>query len=497
MQYGVKSGHPDRQRTHCLVLGVFDDSVLPAATLLLDDASGGAILDLLRRGDLDARMGAILMLYDVPNVNSERILLVNLGKEEEFSDKTYLKVCAAAAEELQRGGTTRAASFLTDLPLKNRDSAWRVRQAIIATEDALYRFDETKSEKQGPTHPLEQITWVFSDRRDAAQGETGIHEGQAIAAGVSLAKDLGNLPANICNPSYLAETAARLAKGQRRIQLSVIDEPEMEKMGMGALLAVSRGSEQPAKLIVLEYNGGQQKDGPIVLVGKGITFDTGGISIKPSEAMDEMKFDMCGAASVLGTLAAVARMELPINLVGVIASAENMPGGRASRPGDVVTTLSGKTVEILNTDAEGRLVLCDALTYAQQRFRPVQIIDIATLTGACITALGHHPSGLLANDDELAQALTRAGEQSGDRVWRLPLWDDYQEQLDSNFADMANIGGRPAGTITAACFLSRFIEDLPWCHLDIAGTAWKSGKEKGATGRPVSVLVHHLLEIVP
>jgi len=493
MRYVVKSGHPDKQRTPCLVLGVYEDSILPPATLLLDDSSSGAISDALRHGDLDPKPGSTLMLYGLPGVRSERILLVSVGKEESLNDKVYRDVCTATAQVLHKGGTTRATSFLTDLPVKGRQGAWMVRQAILATEEALYQFDETKSEKTTPAHPLEEITWVFGDKRRAADGEDGIREGEAIAAGITLAKELGNLPANICTPAYLASAAAQLKKGQRSLQLTVVDEPEMEQMGMGALLAVSRGSEQPAKLITLEYRGAKKKDRPLVLVGKGITFDTGGISIKPSQAMDEMKFDMCGAASVLGTLAVVARLELPVNVVGIIASAENMPSGRATRPGDVITTLAGKTVEVLNTDAEGRLVLCDALTYAQQRFEPAQIIDIATLTGACIVALGHHPSGLLANDDGLAEALAHAGEESGDRVWRLPLWDDYQEQLDSNFADMANIGGRAAGTITAACFLSRFTEDASWAHLDIAGTAWKSGKEKGATGRPVSLLVHHLL----
>jgi leucyl aminopeptidase len=334
---------------------------------------------------------------------------------------------------------------------------------------------------------------MFSQRKAIAGAEQALAQGTAISAGMALAKDLANLPGNICTPSYLAEQAMALKKGKRRLRVQVLDEAEMEKLGMGALLSVSRGSEQPARLISLEYRGADKGVKPVVLVGKGITFDTGGISIKPSEAMDEMKFDMCGAASVLGTLQACADMGLAINVVGIIAAAENMPSGRASRPGDIVTTLSGKTVEILNTDAEGRLVLCDALSYAR-RFDPQVLIDIATLTGACIIALGHHPSGLLANEDGLADALLAAGETSGDRVWRLPLWDDYQEQLKSNFADLANIGGRPAGTITAACFLSRFTEDYHWAHLDIAGTAWRSGKEKGATGRPVPLLAQYLLD---
>src|SRR5690606_25789192 len=320
----------------------------------------------------------------------------------------------------------------------------------------------------------------------------GLTLGSAIAKGVNLARNLGDLPGNICTPTYLANEAKRLARNQPRLSAKILEEKQTKELGMGALLSVSAGSDEPAKLIVLEYRGGGKNDAPVALVGKGITFDTGGISLKPGAGMDEMKYDMCGAASVLGTFQTLLELQLPLNVVGIIPASENMPNGRATKPGDIVTSMSGQTIEILNTDAEGRLVLCDALTYSE-RFKPKVVIDIATLTGACVIALGAHASGLYSNRDELAQALLAAGQQSNDRAWHMPLWDDYQKQLDSNFADMANIGGREGGSITAACFLSRFTKKFAWAHLDVAGTAWKSGSAKGATGRPVPLLVQYLL----
>ena len=323
------------------------------------------------------------------------------------------------------------------------------------------------------------------------QAQAALKEAVATADGAALARTLGNLPPNICTPSYLAEEAKKLAR-QFKLGLQVLERREMEKLGMGALLSVTRGSHQPPKLIVLRYQGAAKSKKPVVLVGKGITFDTGGISLKPAAEMDEMKYDMAGAASVLGALRALAGMKAPVNAIAVVPACENMPGGGASRPGDVVTTLSGQTVEILNTDAEGRLILCDALSYTE-RMQPDVVVDVATLTGACVIALGHVATGMFANDQRLADELRAAGEEAWDRVWQMPLWDDYQEQLRSNFADMANIGGRPAGSVTAACFLSRFTKKLRWAHLDIAGTAWKSGREKGSTARPVPLLVRFVL----
>jgi leucyl aminopeptidase len=347
---------------------------------------------------------------------------------------------------------------------------------------------KSKSEDSSPA--LRRLA-LYVDRAALKRAAAGLEQGLAVAHGMSLAKDLGNLPPNVCTPAYLAAQARELAQ-HYRMKITVLERADMQRLGMHTLLSVAQGSAQPPKFIVLEHRGGPKTMKPVVLVGKGITFDTGGISIKPAAEMDEMKFDMCGAASVLGTLKAVGEMKLPINVVGVVPTTENMPGGRATRPGDIVKSLSGQTVEILNTDAEGRLILCDALTYVE-RFEPAAVIDIATLTGACVIALGHVASGLFANDDALAREVASAGEVSYDRVWHMPLWADYQEQLKSNFADFANIGGRPAGAVTAACFLARFAGKFKWAHLDIAGTAWKSGKEKGATGRPVPLLTEFLV----
>jgi leucyl aminopeptidase len=354
--------------------------------------------------------------------------------------------------------------------------------------EAFYRFDELKTQKKQAAPALAHIVLPLSPN---AQLAGALAEASATADGAALARTLGNLPANICTPSRLADEAKKLAS-RHKLALEVLKRRDMEKLGMGAFLSVARASQQPPKLIVLRYSGGAKGKKPLALVGKGITFDTGGISLKPAGEMDEMKFDMSGAASVLGAISALAAMRAPVNVVGIIPACENMPGGSASRPGDVVTTLSGQTVEILNTDAEGRLILCDALTYAA-RFQPEAVLDIATLTGACVVSLGHVATGLFANDQELADELRAAADDAWDRVWQMPLWEDYQEQLRSNFADFANIGGRPAGSITAACFLARFTRGMRWAHLDIAGTAWKSGREKGSTGRPVPLLVRFAL----
>ncbi|HNP25341.1 MAG TPA: leucyl aminopeptidase, partial [Nitrosomonas sp.] len=378
-----------------------------------------------------------------------------------------------------------------DISVHERDVAWKVTQLARFSVESSYRFDKLKSKPDDNNNALRKITICIRDHADMAIGEEALKQGAAIAHGMSLTKDLGNLAPNICTPTYLADQAKDLAKTYK-FKATILDKKDMEKQGMGALLAVARGSHQPAKLIVLEYQGKGKKEKPIVLVGKGVTFDTGGISLKPAAEMDEMKYDMSGAASVLGTMKAIGEMNLPINVVAIIPATENMPGGSATKPGDVVTSMSGQTIEILNTDAEGRLILCDALTYAE-RFEPKAVIDIATLTGACVIALGNVATGLMSNDETLSQELLKAGEQAVDRVWQLPLWNEYQDLLKSNFADMANIGGRAGGTITAACFLSRFTKKYQWAHLDIAGTAWKSGKEKGSTGRPVPLLTQFLI----
>lgn len=491
MEFSIKSKDSEKQRTGCLVIGVFETRKFASGADSFGKDTQRALTEILARGDMDGKAGTTLLLHNVPALPAERLLMVGLGKEKEFHDKEYCAAIRTAVKALKDTGTPDATLLLTRIPVKKRSAAWRIRQAAMVASEALYRFDRFKSKKEAP-RPLDRLIFSIDEKVKEVYAAQALAQGQAIADGVALARTLGNLPGNVCTPTHLAETARQMSH-DHSLECLVLERPDMEALGMHSLLSVAKGSHQPPKLIVLHYKGGKTGDKPVVLVGKGITFDTGGISLKPGEGMDEMKFDMCGAASVFGTLKAVALMKLPINLTVIVPSVENMPGGAASKPGDIVTSLSGQTIEILNTDAEGRLILCDALIYAE-RFNPKTVIDVATLTGACVIALGHVATGLFANDDDLAGELLGAGDVAADRAWQMPLWDDYQEQLKSNFADMANIGGRPAGSVTAACFLSRFAGKFAWAHLDIAGTAWKSGAEKGATGRPVPLLVHFLIE---
>jgi leucyl aminopeptidase len=491
MEFSIKSGSPDKQRAGCVVVGVFEGRKLSASAQTIDRAAKGFLTEVMKRGDHEGKAGTTLLLHCLTGLPSDRVLLVGLGKERELGESAYRKAIDAAVKALRTTGATDATFFLTELALRKRDTAFKVEQTVLGIMEGLYRFDRMKSKPSDQKRPLRKVVLQVARRSDIAPGEAAVARAMAIAEGVGLARDLGNLPANHCTPTHLASEAQALAK-QHGLACEVLDQKDLEKLGMGAFLAVARGSRQPPKLIVLEHRGAKKKDAPpVVLVGKGVTFDTGGISLKPAAEMDEMKFDMCGAASVLGTMKAVALMKLPLNVVGIVPATENMPGGNAVKPGDVVTTMSGKTVEILNTDAEGRLILCDALTYAE-RYKPAAVVDIATLTGAMVIALGHVATGLFANTDSLARELVQAGEASWDRAWHLPLWDDYQEGLKSNFADFPNIASRAGGAITAACFLERFAKAYPWAHLDIAGTAWKSGAEKGATGRPVALLANFL-----
>ncbi|PVZ65453.1 leucyl aminopeptidase [Pelagibaculum spongiae] len=492
MEFSVKSGSPEKQRTACIVAGVFEPRRLSQVAEQLDQISGGFISNILRRGDLEGKAGQMLLLHNVPNTLCDRVLLVGCGKERDLDDAQYREIITKTIAQLNETGSMEAVSFLTDLNVKGRDIHWKVRTAVEAAENSLYRFDQLKSKKADIRRPLRKMVMTVPTRAELKIGEQAIIEGQAISQGMTLTRDLANMPGNICTPQYLADQATELATTYDSIKTEVISEPELEKMGMGAFVSVSRASKEEGKLIAMEHMQGPEGQKPIVLVGKGITFDSGGISLKPGAGMDEMKYDMGGAASVFGTMKAIAEMNLPINVVGVIAAAENMPGGDASKPGDIVTSLAGITIEVLNTDAEGRLVLCDTLTWVE-KYQPEAVIDIATLTGACIMALGHVASAVLANHNPLAHDLLNAGEYTGDRAWRLPLWDEYHEQLKSNFADLANIGGRPAGTITAGCFLSNFTKKYNWAHLDIAGTAWKSGAQKGATGRPVQMLTQYVM----
>jgi leucyl aminopeptidase len=489
LQFSTKRGAPETRATACIAVGVYAGRKLSAAANALDRAAQGALREVLQRGDMEGKLGSTLILYRVAGVAAERVLLVGLGEEAELREREFREATRAAVKAAQETGAGMLTLCFTEVRAGRRDAVWKARQAAMVAAECAYRFDSMKSKKSDP-RPLARIE-LLTAARDAAAAARGLRQGEAIGAGVSLAKDLGNLPGNVCTPAFLAEQARKIAR-EWKLGVEVLERKDMEKLGMGSLLSVAQGSRQPPKLIVLNYAGGPKKAKPLVLVGKGITFDTGGISLKPSPEMDEMKFDMCGAASVLGALRACAAMKLKLNVVGIIPTTENMPGGAATKPGDVVTSMSGQTIEVLNTDAEGRLILCDALTYAE-RFEPEAVIDVATLTGACVIALGHVASGLYSNREALARELLAAGDEAYDRAWHMPLWDDYQEQLKSNFADMANIGGRPAGSVTAACFLSRFAKKFDWAHLDIAGTAWKSGKDKGSTGRPVALLAGFLM----
>ena len=492
MEFNVKSGSPEKQRSACIVVGVYEPRRLSPIGEQLDKISDGYISNLLRRGDLEGKPGQVLLLHHVPNILSERILLVGCGKERELDDKQYKQIISKTINTLNETGSMEAVCFLTEQHVKGRDTYWKVRQAVETTQDCLYTFNQLKSKKVDPRRPLRKMVFNVPTRRELTIGESAIEHGLAIAAGSKLCKDVANMPPNICNPAYLGEQAKELETNFDNITVELIGEDKMAELGMNSYLAVGRGSDNESVMSVINYKGAGDDQAPIVLVGKGLTFDSGGISLKPGEGMDEMKYDMGGAAGVIGAMRSLAQMQLPINVIGVLAGCENMPSSNAYRPGDILTTMSGQTVEVLNTDAEGRLVLCDALTYVE-RFEPETVIDVATLTGACIVALGAHATGLLANHNPLAHDLLKASEQSGDRVWQLPLWDVYQDQLESPFADFTNLGGRAAGTITAACFLSKFTKKYNWAHLDIAGTAWRSGAKKGATGRPVPMLTQYLL----
>jgi leucyl aminopeptidase len=490
MEFVVKGGSLEKQRTGCIVVGVYEGGRLSPSAMALDTASDHAIHGALSRGDLDCELGTTLFLTRIPEVASERVLLVGLGPEGEFVESSYHTALRAATRTLRATGAAEATLCLNEVPVNGRDGAWKIEQAVLAVMDGIYRFDKLKSEPPIRKRALEKVVFHVADRPDAPAAEAAIDRAVAIAEGITLAKDLGNLPANICTPTYLAEQARELGR-QHSFEVKILDQKDIEKLGMNAFLAVARGSRQPPKLIVMEYHGGARDALPVVLVGKGITFDTGGLDIKTHSDMEQMKFDMCGAASVFGALHAAALMKLPLNVVGIIPAAENMPDGNAIKPGDVVATMSGQTVEILDTDSEGRLVLSDALTYAE-KYKPAVLVDVATLTGAIVSALGEIATGLFSNDDALVRQVLEAGDSAWDRAWHMPLWHEYQDTFKSDIADFANVGLHGDCAITAACFLSRFTKRYPWVHLDIAGTASKSGEDKGATGRPVALLAHFL-----
>ncbi len=490
MDYSIETSPLEELQCDCIIVGVYQDQQLSPSALALNNSTRGLINNIVSRGDLSGKNGETVLINAVPDSKIERILLVGLGENASLSGKNYKKALLAAVNSLKKPQIKSVVCCLAECDVIERDWQWKSRHIIEVFNDAAYQYIHTKSDKETESK-LQKIA-IAATEAERNSAYSGLLQGMAIAEAMNLTKHLGDLPGNICTPTYLAEQAIELGKKYADLDVKILEESDLTALGMGAFLSVSRGSRQPAKLLTLNYQGGEKNAKPIVLIGKGLTFDAGGISLKPPAGMEEMKYDMCGGASVLGALLAAAQLKLPLNIIGLIPSSENMPDGAANKPGDIVTSMSGKTIEVVNTDAEGRLLLCDTLTYAE-RYNPDVVIDIATLTGAVGVALGRVAMGLLGNDDVLCNELLAAGEVANDSAWRLPLWEEYQEQLKSNFADMSNSGGKDAGTITAACFLARFAEKFRWAHLDVAYTAWRTGQTKGATGRPVSLLIQYLI----
>ena len=497
MQYDLTDNITSISTKGSAIFGIFADRNVKILAKSVSATDLEKIKGIIKKTSFEGKISQSLCIYDLSNSKLEKIYLVGLGEKDKYNEKKFLKVVVALSDLCKKENINNIYLGLDSLiGNKKINIDWAIRNISININGADYVYSETKNKtKNKVNYKINKIIFICTSVKNQYKSKLKKYflQGLAISNGIKLAKKLGDLPSNICTPTYLAKTATSLGKTNKKLNVKIHNEKEMKSMGMNCLLSVGNGSEEPSKLITIKYNGSNKNDKPIVLVGKGITFDTGGISIKPSNGMDEMKYDMCGAASVLGTMNAISELNLKINVVGVIASAENMPSGTATNPGDVVTTMSGQTVEILNTDAEGRLVLCDALTYVS-RFKPKYVIDIATLTGAVLVALGKVASGVLSNDEKLTAKLKNSSNISHDYIWELPMWEEFQSELDSNFADIANIGKRYAGTITAACFLSRFTEDYSWAHLDIAGTAWNEGANKGGTGRPVSLLTHFILD---
>lgn len=490
MDYSIESVTLDKLQSECLLVGIYENQQLSPSANALDGLCDGLIGKLIARGDIKGKNAETLLINNLPIEHIQRVVLVGFGEHGKLTRKQFRKALAAATKVLKDSKVKNASAALLDIELAQSDAEWLARQIVEVINDGLYQYTSTK--QCDDKVQLQTLTLVTNDANQAL-AETGLAQGIAIAQGMALTKQLADLPGNICTPTYLAEQALVLAGQHDKLNAEILEESDMERLGMGAFLSVSRGSRQPAKLICLEYQGGDEHAKPIVLVGKGLTFDAGGISLKPGAGMDEMKYDMCGGASVLGILRAASMLNLKLNIVGLIPSSENLPDGAANKPGDILTSMAGKTIEVLNTDAEGRLILCDTLTYAK-KYNPEVVIDMATLTGACIVALGRVPSGLFGNDDKLCNDLLSASETACDLIWRMPIWEEYQEQLKSNFADLANIGGPDGGSITAAVFLSKFAEKYRWAHIDIAGTAWRTGAGKGATGRPVALLSQYLID---
>ncbi|MBV9619418.1 MAG: leucyl aminopeptidase [Gammaproteobacteria bacterium] len=490
MEFGVWSKGLAKLGVDCLILGVFEEGELSGEARSIDSVSGGALKKLLARGDFGGRAGDTLLLAELPGLGASRVLLTGLGTKKQFRRRAWRRACQSALAALTRTRIASCAIALDRPEARELDDYYLGRQVAELTGAALYRVNDLKTGKKPPAPALKRV--LAGPVRKPSAAQRGLAQGDAIAQAMNVQRDLANLPGNICTPTYLAEQARALARRHTALRVRVLDEAAIRREKMGCLLAVGQGSQQPPRFVVLDYAGAAKGQAPVVLVGKGVTFDSGGISLKDPPGMDEMKFDMSGAAAVIATLGCAAQLRLPLNVVGLVAAVENMPGGRAVKPGDIATSASGQTVEILNTDAEGRLILSDALHYAR-RFNPQAVIDIATLTGACVVALGHHHAGVMGNDERLVQELLAAGVRADDRCWQLPLTEEYAEQLKSNFADFANVGGRDGGAITAATFLGKFTQGLRWAHLDVAGVAYQSGAQKGSTGRPTALLADFLI----
>jgi leucyl aminopeptidase len=492
MQFEVYAKGLATLSVDCIVLGVYEDGEMSEEAGAVDSATGGLLKKVLSRGDFSGRSGETLLLPDVSGMNASRVLLAGLGARKSFGRKVWRRALGAAFTAVLRTRIASIAVAIDRPPAKELNEYYFGRAIAEIAGNALYRVNDLKTAKKPKAPALQKVIAGPVRKAGLEDAERGLAHGEAVAAAAAVQRDLANSPPNVCTPTYLADQARALGKQHTSLRVQILDETAIKKEKMGCLLAVSQGSAQPPRFIVIEHRAAKSEDPPVVLVGKGVTFDTGGISLKDPPNMDEMKFDMSGAAAVMGAMSLVAKLRLPLRVVGLIAAVENMPSGEAVKPGDIATSAAGLTVEILNTDAEGRLILCDALHYAR-RFNPGAVVDIATLTGACVVALGHHHSGAMGNDPDLVNELVEAGVRADDRAWQLPLTEEYAEQLKSNFADFANVGGREGGAITAAAFLGKFTQGLKWAHLDVAGTAYQGGAQKGSTGRPTPLLADFLI----
>lgn len=488
MKFSLNTRAAECIESGCLILGILEDEALSGTAKRVDEASGGRLSHLIKSGDVKASAHASTMLHQLDGVSAERILVIGFGAAAKLSSARYHEICLGAGKTLRQCPATTAVSCLDEVPLTQANAVLQAELSLLALHQGDYVYSATKPQAAESSPSTSELIST-----NAAVDAAHLELWSGIAAGIEQARSLADLPPNICNPAHLEAQALTMAGQLPHVDVTVLQEDELRELGMNALLAVGQGSAQGTRLIVLNYRGGGDA-APYALVGKGVTFDSGGLSLKTREGMEQMKFDMGGAATVLGVFTACARMALPINLCTIVAAVENMPDGLSYRPGDVLTTYEGLTVEVLNTDAEGRLALCDALSWTKRHIKPQCIIDVATLTGACVTALGTQATGLMSHDDEMAEQLLAAGQHTGDRAWRLPLWPEYHEQLTSTYADMKNIGGMPAGSITAGCFLQRFVQDQRWVHLDVAGSLWPGNAKKGSTGRPVRMLCQWLRE---